>query len=33
VRPSKVADRTFDAAVSIYENANPPSQKSLTQNS
>jgi len=33
VRPSKLADRAADAAVSMYQNANPPSQKSLTQNS
>jgi hypothetical protein len=30
-RPSKVADRAVDASFSMYANANPPSQKSLTQ--
>jgi hypothetical protein len=33
VRPSKVADHAVDALLLMFKNANPPSQKSLTQNS
>jgi hypothetical protein len=32
MRPSKLADRAVEASVAMYENSNPPSQKSLTQN-
>jgi hypothetical protein len=32
VRPSKVADRAADDSLSMYPNANPPSQKFLIQN-
>jgi hypothetical protein len=30
-RPSKVADHAADASLSMHEDVNPPSQKSLTQ--
>lgn len=33
LRPSKVVNRASDAFRSMYANQNPPSQKSLTQNS
>jgi len=32
VRPSKVALHAADVGLSMYNNPNPPSQKSLTQN-
>src|SRR6516162_11299931 len=31
-RPSKLADRAADESLSMFENENQPSQKSLTQN-
>jgi hypothetical protein len=33
VRPSKVDNRAVDVSLSMYQTANPPSQKSLTQKS
>jgi hypothetical protein len=32
VRPGKLADHAADGSISMNENENPPSQKSLTQN-
>ena len=31
-RPSKIAHHADDASLSMFQTANPPSQKSLTQN-